>query len=163
MTGVQTCALPILVGRRQTSALRTSARPHPDRMRTEGYASFGVSPSCFIWLNVIWRQPAPPPAPHDGIRFGLLGRRAGKTREHLRRENAISFPAPRSGEGGPHEVRWKGRAAMRLVSPPTPPPPCFAWSPSPASLRYAVADKRHRSRDADASEFCWYDAQEART
>ena len=29
-----------------------------------------------------------------------------------------------------------------------PPPPRFAWSPSPASLRYAVADKQNRSRGA---------------
>jgi hypothetical protein len=37
------------------------------------------------------------------------------------------------------------------ASPQTPPPPRFAWSPSPA---FAGADKRNCSRDALASELC---------
>jgi hypothetical protein len=32
--------------------------------------------------------------------------------------------------------------------------PCFAWSPSPAPFHCAGADKRHRSPDASAPEFC---------
>ena len=35
-----------------------------------------------------------------------------------------------------------------------PPPPPFGWSPSPATFHCAGADKRNRSRDAIASEFC---------
>src|SRR5436309_170438 len=46
--------------------------------------------------------------------------------------------ATRSGGGGPPEGRWRGRAAhassVRLNTRlRMPPPPCSAWSPSPAS------------------------------
>ena len=68
------------------------------------------------------------------------------------------FPPREAGRGD--RPKGGGRAsALRHASTLHAPPPCFAWSPSPA-LR-AVADKRKRSRDACASEFCRYDAQEA--
>src|SRR5208282_3027786 len=47
--------------------------------------------------------------------------------------------AKRSGGGGPPEAReasagwWRGHAALRVASPPTPLPPRFARSPFPAS------------------------------
>ncbi|HUI12400.1 MAG TPA: SIR2 family protein [Xanthobacteraceae bacterium] len=48
-----------------------------------------------------------------------------------------AFPPRDSGEGGPHEVRWAGRGPRRSscddneALSQSPPPPCFAWSPSP--------------------------------
>src|SRR5262249_14974650 len=58
--------------------------------------------------------------------------------------DAICIP-PRQRGGGPHEVRWVGREQRRKVNRrpvarprPDPPPPCFAWSPSPA---FAGADE----------------------
>jgi hypothetical protein len=65
------------------------------------------------------------------------------------------FIPPRdSGEGGPREARWEGRRPGRQLSRRMPPPPCFAWSPSPAPFHCARADKRERSRGAYASELC---------
>ncbi len=46
----------------------------------------------------------------------------GKARARMRRENDPPFPAPRSGEGGPREARWKGRPLHH--APHGPPPPC---------------------------------------
>jgi len=51
----------------------------------------------------------------------------------------VLIPPRDSGEGEPPEVRWEGRGPRRnfgndnetLIQ--TPPPPRFAWSPSPAS------------------------------
>ena len=47
----------------------------------------------------------------------------------------LSSPAERkrSGGGGPREAWWRGRAAQRLTSLPTPLPPPFGRSPFPAS------------------------------
>ena len=45
------------------------------------------------------------------------------------------------GDGKDDAHRASGRSAR-------PPPPSFAWFPSPAALRSAGADEQHRSRDA---------------
>jgi hypothetical protein len=91
----------------------------------------------------------PPSAPHDGIRFGLLARRTGKTRAHRRRENgfACAFTSPRvRGEGeeaqrpevrGPlRDSEWSGGAgALQILTarlgPAESPPP----RPSPRARR----------------------------
>src|SRR5579883_2357873 len=51
--------------------------------------------------------------------------------------------AQRNGGGGPAEGRWRGPLAVQ-DSPdgPEPPPPCFAWSPSPASRGRRGARRR---------------------
>ncbi len=49
------------------------------------------------------------------------------------------FPPPQGGGGGPPEGRWRGRQPHGSLKRRMPPPPRFAWSPSPA-LR-AGADK----------------------
>src|SRR5271155_972349 len=54
----------------------------------------------------------------------------------------------------PHVSTCSGNEA----SSQTPPPPRFAWSPSPA---VAGADERPRSRDACAPELCLSHAQES--
>ena len=68
----------------------------------------------------------------------------------------FSCPA-KAGKGDRALARWKGRGPQRQfgdenkASSQTPPPPCFAWSPSPA---FAGADKRPPSRGTIAREFC---------
>jgi hypothetical protein len=74
----------------------------------------------------------------------------------------VCIPPHDSGEGGPRQkrvharltramVRWEGRLHRRFAgdaefsSPLAPPPPRFAWSPSPTIVG---ADARSRSRDA---------------
>ncbi len=63
-----------------------------------------------------------------------------------------SRPAERGG--GPRAARWEGPLPHGRPQRRMPPPPCFAWSPSPAPFHCAKADKRYRSRDADAPELC---------
>ena len=88
---------------------------------------------------------------------------ADRCRPVHRRRIDLTKPAlgvlPRKAGEVAREARRWGRAAVKLAPPPeknprlsTPPPPCFACSPSPA-LR-AGADKHHRSRGALAPEFC---------
>jgi hypothetical protein len=68
---------------------------------------------------------------------------------------AFYLPPRESGEGGPHEVRWEGRERRRTAnvdvlatsyqatSYQPPPPPRYAWSPSPV---FTGEDKFNRSR-----------------
>src|ERR1700678_2008402 len=67
----------------------------------------------------------------------------GKTRTHTRRENDFVCPPPRNAMErgrGPPEGWWRGRAALRRATRPTPLPPRFARSPLPA-----VAGRRERT------------------
>src|SRR5580692_6713398 len=78
------------------------------------------------------------------------------------RAGANLHPPPRQrgrGTTGAREASepwWRGRGPhsllrrLMLASPPAPPPPRFARSPSPASLRYAVADLLIHVRHLDA-------------
>src|SRR5580692_4521191 len=60
-----------------------------------------------------------------------------------------------AGKGDRALARWRGRRTRRHsfddreATSQTPPPPCFAWSPSPA---VAGADEHSRSRRANAPE-----------
>src|SRR4029077_11312363 len=58
------------------------------------------------------------------------------------------FILPReAGKGDRASARWKGPGPHGRPQRRRPPPPCFAWAPSPAPFHCAGAEKQHRSRD----------------
>jgi hypothetical protein len=59
-----------------------------------------------------------------------------------------SCPAKRGRGTTPRSRVVEGASASKLALPPPAPPPCFAWSPSPAPFHCAGADKQNHSRDA---------------
>jgi hypothetical protein len=65
-------AASAVVGRRQASALRSARDRIPKDADGRNTRLSASRRPVFIWLNVIWRQPAPPLALHDGTRFGFL-------------------------------------------------------------------------------------------
>ena len=91
-------------------------------------------------LNVIWRLPAPPPAPHDGIRLGFLRVVLTKLGRDRVARTILAYPPPRSaakrgrehrpkGGGGGLALRKPSRSALVVCAAPLPPP---AEGPYPA-------------------------------
>ena len=89
----------------------------------------------------------------DGLRGKLDCFVAGAPRNDER----LSAPAQRSGagEGGPHEVWWRGHAALRPTVRQSPLPPHFVRSPLPAArggIRKGVTridtERKRGTRDA---------------
>ena len=57
----------------------------------------------------------------------------------------LVFLPREAGKGDRALARWKGRRPRGKPPCSRPPPPRFAWSPSPATLRSAGADEAHRA------------------
>src|SRR5579872_5450999 len=95
-------------------------------------------PPCFAW------SPSPVPlrgtgedkSPRPLLHHAIDRRRRAATKR------GNDPPPSKTGEGDRASARWRGLRSIRInPNRRRPPPPCFAWSPSPVPLRFTGEDK----------------------